>query len=239
MHAGNGRSSYRPKALPPSPLLFPWRVGVGSFSKGIVMTMRKCAACGFLALKDNGTRELCATDKHTRNTSQRQKHYSHQPFCAVNAIEIENEVRDSKPETYLQAINTERPCGWFVQWVPGLKFKEHHEALMHQQAREWQASQDDARRVHEDKREADDRRWQEDRRVSDRRHRRIDIAITAVFSLFVAWLIFYFDIGPRSRDGGQKIAEPTAPIAIPSRTLTPIAPTVVVPTQPKGDAPNG
>ena len=107
--------------------------------------MVKCADCGFLAQRDNQTRELRDAEEGLRKSGKTPvrwgEHsfrpmsdpappvYEHTPLCAELRLEF-------PAENLLDTIQEERDCSTFVPWRPGFTPKEHREMLERQRQRE-------------------------------------------------------------------------------------------------------
>lgn len=124
--------------------------------------MARCAACGFLSVRNHDSGELHDVDQHYRETGDAGNQSYPGPVCFVSASSLDQEVREKAPageaNKILWVVQRERPCDKEFGWVPGLSPKEH---LQRKHAM-------DLLRMQEEIRERD-RQWQSEEKVRDRR----------------------------------------------------------------------
>lgn len=95
-----------------------------------VIAKVKCQDCGFLAWRNNHTRELAEVELSYRQSgtfecSNVQRLFEPNPVCFCLAFDIRNEV--SSKTSVLDVISRERNCHGFVSWQHGMTPKEHLE----------------------------------------------------------------------------------------------------------------
>lgn len=129
------------------------------------MAKVKCAECGFLGSRNHITRQLEETELLTREQGVFPTHLgepTHEPpACSRRVADLWSEAGiknwpiDFK--TYTQkiysAIQEERNCTSWVEWIPGLTPKEHMEMLEIKARLQWQAEREDADRLWREKQE--------------------------------------------------------------------------------------
>lgn len=120
------------------------------------MTMRKCAECGFLAIRGSVDIALEETPEEFRlkgkfDSPQIQGKYYPVPICFRRAINILNLLgQDTSTGAIKELIGQERECSEFTEWDQGSSPKEHAEVLQQKALLEYQRQ-----------REQDDREWRE------------------------------------------------------------------------------
>ena len=123
--------------------------------------MAKCYDCGFLAVRNEKTRELVEMELGYRNTGEcpreidSVKHpniYGYEyPLCFKLAYNLGEEMKNltgSPGEKIRPVIQRDRACEPFAKWRQGFTPKEHQEMLDREKLMEWQKE-----------REEDDRKW--------------------------------------------------------------------------------
>ena len=131
------------------------------------MEMACCSTCGFLAMRDRSTRELCETDELTRQTAdirsdpirQGFRAFDEQPICFALAAPLGSEMGEYSEEAFLEVITRQRDCKSFTRWQQGFSPKEHREMIDQQAFREWQASREDRWQEWQRCQAAEERKW--------------------------------------------------------------------------------
>ena len=116
----------------------------------------KCADCGFLVLRDGGTREMLEAELEFRQTAKHGPKYESIPFCLERAANLPVEYRNNKvenPSALLEILEQDRSCESFVEWQQGFTPKEHKEMLQEAELRKWQTEREDADREWRDRKD--------------------------------------------------------------------------------------
>jgi hypothetical protein len=130
--------------------------------------MPKCNECGFLAVRDEYTEEICESSEFTRSRGMHKSSsgsaVTANLFCYANSHAFPD-VSGKADFKKAAAINEEVPCPQFMHWLKGRTPKEHDEMSILQkvEAATQSARAEEIRRQHE---------WhEEDKRLADARHR--------------------------------------------------------------------
>ena len=132
----------------------------------------KCAECGFLAIRNQHTRELheveasmrkeWATPKTIIGSLKNVHIYEGLPLCFRRSPDFPDESigNTTASEQIIEVINGDHPCDHYTPWQQGFTPKEHQEMLNEQRMLEWQ------RRV-----EIEDREWRTNQeKLTNKRH---------------------------------------------------------------------
>jgi hypothetical protein len=141
----------------------------------------RCAECGFLAVHGvPPQREIVSASQEYRLGDGNEFKDQGPPVCYVNAANLVSEARRLNVGTnpivvgYIHAINAERECDRYCDWMAGFSPREHQEQMIERLKR--QSELDEKER---------EREWQREVRRSDRLHQ-YAIAIGAALLTLIA-----------------------------------------------------
>src|SRR5215204_3285386 len=105
------------------------------------MATGRCDDCGYLAVRDRGTRELFEVDGGARKTwalpmlpgNQFDK-YEVAPICFVQAADLEDECGNDRSKV-LPVIQSDRRCERFVDWKQGYSPRERADMVYAEEVR--------------------------------------------------------------------------------------------------------
>lgn len=141
--------------------------------------MPKCAECGYLAARDQQTRDLKEAEVGMRERWEipadphgMRPYYDLVPVCFARATDFAKQVGPEQSRArVVELIQLARDCSSFTEWQHGRSPREHEEMKLAEEQRKrdlaWQEERRQADSKAQEARLTADRVWQEGRRQDD------------------------------------------------------------------------